>query len=98
MLQSYNWPGNVRALQNITERGVLLSTRNCLELDLPTVKNKLSHDPFADMPTLDELQRRYIRHILEKTDGKIGGPKGAARILGMKCTSFYNRMNRLGLR
>ncbi len=53
---------------------------------------------FDDFPTLDEVQRRYIRHILEKTNGKIAGPDGAAEMLGMKRTSLYKRMKKLGLR
>jgi transcriptional regulator with GAF, ATPase, and Fis domain len=48
--------------------------------------------------TLDEMQRRYIRQVLEKTGGKIGGPGGAAEVLGMKRTTLSDRMKKLGLR
>ena len=46
---------------------------------------------------MDELQRRYIKHVLELTGGKIGGPDGAAAILGMKRTGLYARMRKLGM-
>ncbi len=48
--------------------------------------------------TLDEMQRRHIQHVLDTTGGKIGGPGGAAEILGMKRTTLNKRMKRLGLR
>ena len=97
-LCAYPWPGNVRELENVIERGVLLSTGDRLELDLPAGNTRPAAEPFADMPTLDEMQRRYIHHVLEKTGGKIAGPDGAAKILGMKRTSLYNRMKRLNVR
>ena len=53
---------------------------------------------FYDYPTLDEIQRGYIREVLEKTGGKIGGPGGAADLFGIKRTTLQNRMKKLGLR
>jgi transcriptional regulator with GAF, ATPase, and Fis domain len=98
ILSAYHWPGNVRELKNVIERSVLLSTGDCLELNLPPSGALAKADPFSDSPTLDELQRRYIRHVLKKTRGKIGGKNGAAQILGMKRTSLYHRMKRLDIR
>jgi transcriptional regulator with GAF, ATPase, and Fis domain len=93
----YRWPGNIRELKNILERAVLLSGDNQLELNLPAeVQGKADH-PFADFPSLEEVQRRYIRDVLKKTGGKIAGPGGAAEILGMKRTSLYTRMRLLGM-
>jgi len=97
-LKGYNWPGNVRELENVMERTVLLSTDERLEFKLPTEGKTVPGQFFSDYPTLDEIQRRYIRHVLKKTGGKVGGPAGAAEILGMKRTSLNNRMKRLGLR
>jgi len=54
--------------------------------------------PVEDFPTLEEVQRRYIQLVLEKTGGKITGPGGAVSILGMKPSSLYGRMKRLGMR
>jgi transcriptional regulator with GAF, ATPase, and Fis domain/tetratricopeptide (TPR) repeat protein len=99
MLNAYDWPGNIRELQNVIERAILLSVDGTLCLDLPSAGHARggSH-PFDDLPSLDELQRRYIRYILQKTGGKISGTGGASEILNMKRTSLYNRMNRLGMR
>jgi transcriptional regulator with GAF, ATPase, and Fis domain/predicted negative regulator of RcsB-dependent stress response len=97
-LTEYSWPGNIRELQNIMERAVLLSDEDQLEIDLPVAIQPHSvNDPFADLPTMDELQRRYISYVREKCGGKIGGPGGAAEILGLKRTSLYSRMKILGM-
>jgi transcriptional regulator with GAF, ATPase, and Fis domain len=97
-LCSYRWPGNIRELKNILERAVLLSGDNQLELSLPAgIQGKEDH-PFADFPSLDEVQRRYIRDVLKRTGGRIAGRGGAAEILGMKRTSLYSRMRDLGMR
>jgi transcriptional regulator with GAF, ATPase, and Fis domain len=97
-IMSYPWPGNVRELKNVMERAVLLSEGNSLELDLPLNRPGAGKDPFADTPTLDEVQRRYIQHILDQTNGKISGPGSACEILGMKRTSLYSRMKSLGFK
>lgn len=97
ILLSYNWPGNIRELKNVIERGILLSTGSQLELTLE-ISHQHPEDPFSDKPSLDEVQRRYIRYVLDQTNGKIAGNDGAARILGMKRSSLYNRMSRLKMR
>jgi transcriptional regulator with GAF, ATPase, and Fis domain/tetratricopeptide (TPR) repeat protein len=94
-LRLYRWPGNIRELKNIIERAVLLSAENQLELNLPADLQSSPVNPFADAPSLEEIQRRYIRHVLEKTGGRIAGAGGAAQILGMKRTSLYTRMRML---
>ncbi len=96
-LLAYHWPGNVRELKNIIERTVLLAEGNHLELTLPIEPPTNSNDLYADTPTLDEVQRRYILHVLDLTGGRIGGPGGAAEVMGMKRTSLYNRMKKLGM-
>ena len=100
MLLGYDWPGNIRELENIIERSVLLSGGIDLELSLPSGSSVRPREvpPFDDLPSMDELQRRYIAHVLRETGGKIAGPNGAAEILGMKRTSLYNRMRKLGMR
>ena len=95
---AYSWPGNVRELKNVMERAVLLSSNGELELGLQEQKQKNMKDITADLPTLDEMQRRYITHVIEQTGGKIGGPGGAAEVLGIKRTSLINRMKKLGLK
>ena len=100
LLTTYDWPGNVRELENIIERSVLLSSGPTLALSLPATRKNVSggDHPFEDLPSMEEMQRRYIAFVLRKTNGKIAGDNGAAALLGMKRTSLYNRMNKLGMR
>jgi len=97
MLMEYHWPGNIRELQNIIERAVILSTDENLVIDLPPKKRIGTRQLYSDYPSMDELQRRYIRYALEKTGGKIGGPGGSAELLGMKRTTLQKRMKKLGI-
>ncbi len=92
----YSWPGNVRELENVIERAAIMSENNLVELSLP-LSNIISNNSFSDKPTLNEFERRYIKYILESTDGKVGGRDGAAAILGMKRTTLYARMKQLGM-
>jgi transcriptional regulator with GAF, ATPase, and Fis domain len=96
-LKKYSWPGNVRELQNIIERALLLSDENQLEIQLPAEIQTRTDNSFADLPTMDELQRRYIRYVLNECGGRIGGAGGAAEVLGLKRTSLYSRMKILGM-
>ena len=77
---------------------VLLSDENQLEIQLPAEIQTRTENPFADLPTMDELQRRYIRFVLDKCGGRIGGGGGAAEVLGLKRTSLYSRMKILGMK
>jgi len=98
LLLKYAWPGNVRELRNVIERAVILSSGREFQIPLflsaPQVGSK---GTFDDMTTLDELQRRYIKHVFEFTRGRVSGSGGAAEILGMKRTSLYSRMKALGM-
>jgi transcriptional regulator with GAF, ATPase, and Fis domain/tetratricopeptide (TPR) repeat protein len=96
-LMDYNWPGNIRELQNIIERAVILSTKENLVIDVP---DKFNNDPsqfFRGYPSLDEMQRRYIKYVLDKTGGKISGRGGATEYLGLKRTTLQHRMKKLGI-
>ncbi len=97
-LTQYPWPGNVRELKNVIERAVLVSSPDQLELLLPSVSGPVpSGDLYSDTPTMDELERRYIRYVLDKTKGRIAGPNGAAALLGLKRSTLYTRMKKLGM-
>ncbi len=97
-LNGYSWPGNVRELQNVLERAVILSNGGRLVLDINSGHGSTESTNFSDTPTMDELQRRYISFILKKTGGQIYGEEGAASILGMKRSTLYSRMYKLGIR
>lgn len=98
MLRSHDWPGNIRELQNTMERAVLLAKGGNLSIDLPLESLSAQEKEYSDLPTLEEMQRRYIRKVMFYTNGKISGPGGAAEILGMKRTTLLNRMKKLGLK
>jgi len=96
-LTAYDWPGNVRELENVMERATILNTVEGLEPHLRAESRLFITHPFTDTPSLNEIQRRYIRYVLNKTGGKLSGPGGATELLGMKRTTLYNRMRKLGM-
>ncbi len=97
-VSAYAWPGNVRELKNVIERSVVLSHGSTPALDLPRISPVGGPGLFIDLPDMDEMQRRYIQKVLEATNGRIKGPNGAATILGMKRSTLYSRMYKLGMR
>lgn len=98
ILLGYEWPGNVRELKSIIERLVLISENNHMDLSQFIQPHPAISGPFEDDPSLDELQRRYIRHVLHKTGNRIGGKGGAAERLGMRRTTLTARIKKLGIR
>jgi formate hydrogenlyase transcriptional activator len=92
-LQNHPWPGNVRELRNVVERSMIVSRGRTLDLALPEADESVGGESL----TLDEVQRRHIRGILELTGGKISGRGGAAEILGLKPTTLRSRIVRLGM-
>jgi transcriptional regulator with PAS, ATPase and Fis domain len=96
-LLGYHWPGNIRELQNVMERAMILSANEDLFIDLPAEKGVNARQFFGDHPSMDEMQRRYIRYAIAQTGGKIGGPAGAAAMLGMKRTTLQKRMKKLSI-
>jgi len=98
LIAAYHWPGNVRELKNVMERAIILSAGVHLQLTQPIERPGPLEAMFYDLPTMDEMQRQYIHHVLQKTGGRIGGPGGAAEILGMKRTTLNSRMKQLGLK
>jgi transcriptional regulator with GAF, ATPase, and Fis domain/tetratricopeptide (TPR) repeat protein len=97
-LMAYPWPGNVRELKNVMERTAILSSGESLQLNLPPSPDAASNLSFTDTPDMDEFQRRYIRHVLNLTGGRVAGHGGAAEVLGMKRTTLQARMRRLGIK
>ncbi|HET9533055.1 MAG TPA: helix-turn-helix domain-containing protein, partial [Blastocatellia bacterium] len=125
LLVSYHWPGNIRELQNIIERGVIISQSPVLALgrDLLPAQDAVdrlaasagagrqSSPPAAttragtdaaqpsDYPlSLEDVERRHILAVLEKTRGVIEGPNGAARVLNIHPNTLRSRMKKLGIR
>lgn len=98
ILKNYHWPGNIRELENVMERAVLLSLEGRLKIELSTESLQHSKHPFSGRPTLEELEKQYIQYIINETGGRIGGAGGASEILGLKRTTLYARMKKLGLK
>jgi formate hydrogenlyase transcriptional activator len=95
-LSSYPWPGNIRELQNFIERSVILSGGT--ELSAPLAELKRPAEAVSlEAITLEDAERDHIRKTLESTKWVVAGPNGAAARLGMKRSTLYFRMQKLGI-
>jgi PAS domain S-box-containing protein len=108
-LSRYSWPGNIRELQNVIERAVVLCTGSVLRLDhdlLPITGEDGGEEQIVRESTLlvenspnslENVERSHILQVLEKTRGVIEGPRGAARILNLHPNTLRSRMKKLGI-
>jgi formate hydrogenlyase transcriptional activator len=99
-LTGYGWPGNIRELRNVIERSVIISAGSTLQLGewLPTSNPEVvavASAAGAVGQTLEEVERRYIVTVLERTGWRVSGERGAARVLGLKPTTLEARMKKL---
>ena len=95
-LSSYPWPGNIRELQNMIERAVILANDGVLPNPLPKEEARdVTIPPTAT--TLRDSERTLILNTLESVRWVIGGPKGAAAKLGLKRTTLLHKMQKLGI-
>ena len=107
-LQGYSWPGNIRELQNLIERAIIVSKGNRLQFNLPgsdvatgggskeTADTEIETLPFTESERL-ERDRVNILRALRRTNGKISGEDGAAELLGIKPTTLASRIKTLGI-
>jgi formate hydrogenlyase transcriptional activator len=95
-LTSYQWPGNIRELQNLIERAVILSDDGVLPNPLPSTGAQPAIVP-TTVTTLRESERSLILRTLEEVRWVIGGPKGAAAKLDLKRTTLIHKMQKLGI-
>jgi DNA-binding NtrC family response regulator len=96
-LSSYEWPGNIRELQNLIERSVILSNDGVLPNPLPTAEIEQRAAISLGATTLRDSERTLILGTLETVGWIIGGPKGAATRLGLKRTTLIHKMQKLGI-
>ena len=104
-LMAYDWPGNVRELENIIERGVIVSKGASLEPGewLPSLNftaipsNKKVDETSTRTNSMQEVERQHIETVLIKTNWKIRGENGAAKILNLNPTTLEARMKKLGI-
>jgi PAS domain S-box-containing protein len=109
LLSRYEWPGNIRELQNVIERAVVLTEGSVLKLGsdmLPTVAGVSDRiaavgvgaiTEAGELFTLEEVEKRHIRSVLEKTSWTIEGDRGAAKILDLHPNTLRSRMKKLGI-
>jgi formate hydrogenlyase transcriptional activator len=95
-LVSYQWPGNIRELQNFIERSVIVSSGNVLHPPLASLQSTVEAESLAPI-TLEDAERDHIRKTLEQTRWVVSGPNGAAARLGVKRSTLYFRMQKLGI-
>jgi formate hydrogenlyase transcriptional activator len=99
-LARYSWPGNIREMQNVIERSVILSRGPVLEIPLSEFKQQAKSalaDFSSSLSTLEDAERKHILRALGETNWTIGGRAGAAFKLGMKRTTLQSKMRRLGI-
>jgi formate hydrogenlyase transcriptional activator len=107
-LTRYDWPGNIRELQNVIERAVIISKGSVLNVPLTDFKSDLGKTSLANtkvssthhedlQQVLNETERAEILRALEESNGVVSGPDGAAARLGIKRTTLQFRMQKLGI-
>jgi formate hydrogenlyase transcriptional activator len=96
-LLDYPWPGNIREMENVLERAVILARGGTLSVLLELLPPSTAAPLAPEHPTLAVVERDYICRILRQTEGVIEGPRGAARILGLHANTLRNRMKKLGV-
>lgn len=95
-LSRYHWPGNIRELENVIERAVILTQGKTLQIPIDELQRaaKVPSDPILP---LEDAERALISHALQQTNWIVGGPDGAATKLGMKRTTLQGKMRKLNI-
>jgi transcriptional regulator with GAF, ATPase, and Fis domain len=95
----YHWPGNVRELEHVIERAIILSDRARISFfGLDQALGYRVQTEAVYPTTMEEMEREHIERTLKTTRWKVGGPHGAAAVLGMKPTTLFFRMKKLGIK
>jgi transcriptional regulator of acetoin/glycerol metabolism len=95
MLESHDWPGNIRELENVLQRAIILSPTPTLALSEAWMPAAQAAAPAGI--TLAEVELRHIRSVLDGIGWRIEGAGGAAKLLGMKPSTLRSRMLKLGI-
>ncbi|HSB10853.1 MAG TPA: sigma 54-interacting transcriptional regulator [Blastocatellia bacterium] len=108
-LKQYHWPGNIRELENVIERAVIVTAGTELQIPINEMKIPAGNTAIANRPaaassespaqltSLESVEREHILRVLRETDWVVSGPNGAAATLGLKRTTLQARMKKLGI-
>lgn len=96
-MRKYQWPGNIRELENFIERAVILSSTHELNISVSELNFSAEVVPKSSVVTLEDAEREHILQALRESNWVIGGSTGAANRLGMKRTTLQSKMQRLGI-
>lgn len=94
-LVNWEWPGNVREMENLIERAVILTKGTVLWFPIAELKSAPASS--EETGTLEAAEREHIMSILRETRGVISGPRGAAARLGLKRTTLRSKLRKLGI-
>jgi chemotaxis protein methyltransferase CheR len=94
--RAYSWPGNIRELENVVERALILSSGSTLAID-PMFAGARRNPPRAEGVRLSEVERRHILDVLEQCSWKVAGKGHAAERLGLNRSTLLSRMKKLGI-
>jgi len=109
-LQGYDWPGNIRELRNVVQRGVILARGGPIRFDLPASKlpanvparrgatEKESSNTFLTETEMEQRERENLIAVLKAANWKVMGAGGAAELLGVKATTLFSRMKKMGIK
>ena len=97
-LSRYSWPGNIRELQNVIERAVVLARGPVVQIDDSLLQNEPGTVAASAIDTLENNERNHIQRALNETNWVIHGKKGAAELLGINPSTLRSRMEKLGIK
>jgi DNA-binding NtrC family response regulator len=97
-LTQYNWPGNIRELQNVIERAAVLAKDPIVQVEGSLLRAAEPVEAAPGIDTLENVERNHILRALAETRWVIHGKKGAAEILGINPSTLRSRMEKLGIR
>ncbi|KQT35568.1 Fis family transcriptional regulator [Chryseobacterium sp. Leaf405] len=97
-LLQYHWPGNIRELEHLIERSVLLAKTTEIEnFDLPKTIEKPVEQNQGQLKSMEEMEREHIMNVLQSCNGKVSGIGGAAELLKIQPQTLYSKMKKLGI-